>query len=419
MLSQLARTIAQHRLVTPGERVLVAVSGGPDSTALLHGLARLSARLGIALHAATVDHGLRPGSAAEGEAVAASSAELGVPCERLRVDVGAARGPHVSLQDAARRARLAALADAADRLSCARVALGHTGDDQAETVLFRIVRGTGLAGLAGIPYARGRFVRPLLDVRRAAVLAFLKRRRLSFVEDPSNRDRRFTRTRVRHEWLALLGRENPRVVEALLALAREARTRGPAPPAREALQPHVGRAARATIATLAARGHGTRHVSFAGGIAEIAYGRVTLRASIPPPGRAAPVTASLGVPGPGVYRWQPVPELAPLAVEVALVEGENAPRPGEATFDAGCLSQGLCLRAPRPGDRMRPRGGRGSRKLQDLLVDAKIPRDSRAALPALVTGAGTILYVPGLRPADEGRPPPGASRWLEVRTFRA
>ncbi len=221
MLSAIQRTIAEHDLVARGDRVLVAISGGPDSTALLFGLARLAQRLGIELRAATVDHGLRPEAAAEAAAVARTCAALGIPCEVLRVEVR--RRAHVSIQDAARRARAAALTESAARLGCQRVALGHTADDQAETVLFRIVRGTGLAGLAGIPYQRDRFIRPLLDVRRAQVLSFLRRRRIAFVEDPSNRDPRFARSRVRADWLPFIARENPRIVEALLSLAADSR----------------------------------------------------------------------------------------------------------------------------------------------------------------------------------------------------
>src|SRR5262245_52602997 len=123
-----------HGLVAAGDRVLVAVSGGPDSTALLLVLHELAGRFGITLEAATVDHGLRAESAAEAALVARRCADLGVTCEVLRVDVGAERGRHVSWQDAARRARLNALEALAEKRGAARIALGHTADDQAETV---------------------------------------------------------------------------------------------------------------------------------------------------------------------------------------------------------------------------------------------------------------------------------------------
>jgi tRNA(Ile)-lysidine synthase len=417
MLSCIQRTIADHDLVAPGDRVLVAVSGGPDSTALLFGLSRLAARLRIDLRAAVVDHGLRPESAAEAAAVARTCAGLGIACEVLPVTVR--RRAHVSIQDAARRARAVALTEAAERSGCQRVALGHTADDQAETVLFRIVRGTGLAGLAGIPYRRDRLIRPLLDVRRAEVLRFLRRRGIPFVEDPSNRDPRFARSRVRAEWLPFLARENPRIVEALLALAADSRAQRSrlqaSPIAWGAESAHgPGRAAATRIRQLARRAAGTKWISFRGGTAEVAYGQVTL-APEAPPAAAGPPAESLSLPGPGCYRWQSAGGVWNVEVTVARgrFHAERAAAVGQ--FSKDCLSSGLVLRAWRAGDRMRPRGAPGARKLQDLFVDAKVPRVRRRQLPVLVTGDGTILYVPGLRPADRARPLPDAREWVEVR----
>jgi tRNA(Ile)-lysidine synthase len=422
MLSRLLATIAREELLARGDRVLCALSGGPDSTALLHGLARVGPRLGVHLEAATVDHGLRPESRAEAKGVVAASAAMGVDCQLIALDVSGGRKRGESLQTAARRMRLAALEEAATRRSCPRIALGHTADDQAETVLFRIVRGTGLRGLAGIPYRRGPFVRPLLDVRRSEVLGYLRRRGLSFIEDPSNHDPRFARSRIRHSWLPFLAAENPRIVEALLSLVREARAlpdrgRDVSDVYPEWLEdPRVSRRAREVIQRLASRPAGTRWVSVQDGVAEVAYGQVRLRdgdAARPAgePGASAPVAVS----GPGSFTW--AAGGGPLYIELRLVEESGAPPASAATFDPALLDRGLVLRAVRPGDRMRPRGGRGSRKLQDLLVDAKIPRERRRGLPVLAAGGGTgpILFVPGLRPSEEGRPVPGAGRWLEVR----
>jgi tRNA(Ile)-lysidine synthase len=400
------RTIRDHTLFAAGDRVLVAVSGGPDSTALLHGLVKIAARIGITIEAATIDHGMRSESAAEADTVVERCRALGVPCERVAVDVRAARGRHVSWQDAARRARLGALEAVAARRGCARVALGHIADDQAETVLFRIVRGTGVAGLAGIPYRRGSFVRPLLDVRRSEVLRYLRRRRLPFIEDPSNADPRFARARVRHAWMPPLARENPRLVEALLALAADAR-RAP-PSTRPAGNSALSRRAAATVARLAAEGAGTRRVSVSGGEVEISYGQVGQRrakpASAPPP--PPPVT---GIAASGTY-----PLGTGSALEITFSDG--APPAGVgAAFDLDAVALPLAVRAPRPGDRMRPRGGRGSRKLSDLLIDAKIPRPQRGGLPVLVAADGTILFVSGLRPAEAARPCSGTRRWIQVR----
>jgi tRNA(Ile)-lysidine synthase len=399
VLSAILRTLREHALVDRGQRVLVAISGGPDSTALLHALARLAPRLGIEVEAATVDHRLRPEAAAEAALVVERCRALGVRCEIAVVDVRAARTAHVSWQDAARRVRLAALEEAAARRGCARIALGHTADDQAETLLFRIVRGTGVAGLRGVPYRRGPFVRPMLEVRRAEVLRYLAKRRLPFIEDPSNADRRFSRARVRHEWIPLLERENPRLCEALLALAADAR--GRATPA-----PGLSRRAAATVARLAAAGAGTQRVSVRGGEVEVSYGQVRWRAAGDQPGPRA--EGAIEVAGPGRYGDN--------GRAIVVEEGGTPAVPaGPAAFDLDRLSLPLRVRAPRPGDRMRPRGGRGSRKLSDLLIDAKIPRTLRSALPLLEAADGTILFVPGLRPSETGRPGPQTRRWIQVR----
>ena len=187
-----------------------------------------------------------PEAAAEAAAVARTLRRPGCPLRACCRSTCAARA-HVSLQDAARRARAAALTEAARRLGCQRVALGHTADDQAETVLFRIVRGTGLAGLAGIPYRRERFIRPLLDVRRAEVLRFLRRRghRLHRGSlEPATRASPAAGCGT--DWLPFLARENPRIVEALLALAADSRAAARPAAARGRSRGRGGRPPRAS-----------------------------------------------------------------------------------------------------------------------------------------------------------------------------
>jgi tRNA(Ile)-lysidine synthase len=187
--------------------LVLAVSGGPDSTALLYLAARWRAarRTGPKLIAVTVDHGLRPESAAEARAVARLARELGVSHRTLRW-----RGPKpkTGLQQAARRARYDLLAQAAGRAGAHHVLTAHTADDQAETVLLRLLRGSGVSGLAAmarvspLPVSQGGtddivLVRPFLKIAKARLLATLHRARLDFAEDPSNRDPRFTRPRLR------------------------------------------------------------------------------------------------------------------------------------------------------------------------------------------------------------------------------
>ena len=418
MLSRVLRSIREQDLVTRGDRVLVAVSGGPDSTALLHGLAKVAPRLGIELTAACVDHHLRSESAEEAREVARRCQALGIPCEVLDVDVNLARRPHVSTQEAARNARLTALQAAAIHHGCAKVALGHTADDQAETVLFRIVRGTGIVGLAGIPYKRGPLIRPLLDVRRSEILAFLGKRKVAFFTDPSNANRVYSRSRIRHDVLPILAKENPRVVEAILALAHEAQ-RGRASDWRNNLPPSLylpGRTIR-TVDRWMGEGHGTRTVTVRDGELSVGYGKVSWR-----PGKfdeqssleVDTVEARL-VPGPGRYRVLDSPAAS---LEVTVRSSGPWPPGNLAIFDPAKLVWPLSLRRLRPGDRMFPRGGRGSRKLSDLLIDTKVPRPERADLPVLCDAAGVILYVPGLRPAQMGRPDGDTQEWFEVQVLR-
>jgi tRNA(Ile)-lysidine synthase len=416
VLSRVLTTIREHSLLARGERVLVAVSGGPDSTALLAVLTKLAPRLGVSLAVAAVDHGLRPASAAEASGVRRRCHDMGIACEVLSLDLSQARRRHVSLQEAARTARLAVLEQAAARLGCTKVALGHTADDQAETVLFRILRGTGIAGLAGIPYRRGSFIRPLLDVRRSQILAFLTRRKLDYVADPSNLDRHYARVRIRHDVLPSLRRENPRIVEALLSLARAARGE-PARPWRALLpaELYLSRRTIEAVDRLVCAGQGTRRVMVGGGAIVMRYGQVAWQAeeegSAVARGRAAVRAQSIA--GPGAYA---VTETA--TVEITPFSPGPWPRGGAACFDADRVRWPLRLRAWRAGDRMRPRGGRGSRKLSDLFVDAKIPREERTALPVLCDGEGTILFVPGLRPSQVGRPDGSTQRWFLVRLLR-
>ena len=199
-------------------RLGVAVSGGGDSVALLHLLHRGFAAGEVTLFAATVDHGLRPGSASEAAQVAAMAAGLGIPHDTLQWRGWAGDG---NLQDQARQARYRLLADWAGAQDLPAVALGHTADDQAETVLMRLGRAAGAAGLAAMPLRRTRdgvtFIRPMLGLRRADLRGFLQEEGIAWLEDPSNEDTRFERIRLRKamELLAPLGLTVP----ALAAVA--------------------------------------------------------------------------------------------------------------------------------------------------------------------------------------------------------
>ncbi len=218
--STVRRTVRERALVSHGDHVLVACSGGPDSTTLLHVLHRLRSELGITLCAASIDHGLRPESASEAEQVGAFASTLGVPFYSARVEVPR---EGASIQARARELRYRALQELAAAHNAARIAVGHTQDDQAETVLARVLRGAGLRGLGGIEARRSDgVIRPLFDCPRSDVRTYAVGRALPFVDDPSNHQRAFERVRIRHEVLPMLVAEDPQVVEHLCALSDEA-----------------------------------------------------------------------------------------------------------------------------------------------------------------------------------------------------
>jgi tRNA(Ile)-lysidine synthase len=217
------RTIANEQLFTKDDCVLVAVSGGPDSMALLHVLARLSEAAGVRLAAHGIDHGLRTEAAEELELARALSEKLGVPFSTTRIAVD----PGPNLMARAREARHSALKRALESFvrgertepERGRIATAHHADDRAETLLMRLLRGTGPAGIAVLPPRAGHLVRPLIRARKSDILAHLERHHIAFATDPTNRDPRFLRNRVRVELLPGMVALSPRIVDHLCSLA--------------------------------------------------------------------------------------------------------------------------------------------------------------------------------------------------------
>jgi tRNA(Ile)-lysidine synthase len=210
--------------------LVVGVSGGADSTALLLGLCECRVAHGLTLTAAHLDHALRPDSAADAEWVQEVCDRLSVPLVRRRNDVAEeARSARTGIEETARASRRKFFLDAARDVGAKWVALAHTADDQAETILHRLVRGSGLRGLGGMAEASPlgdavRLLRPLLGLRRGAIEAWLASRSQGWRVDVSNADPVFTRNRIRHELLPLLRREfNPQVDEVLLRFGEQSR----------------------------------------------------------------------------------------------------------------------------------------------------------------------------------------------------
>jgi len=220
-----ARCLREQCGVTSKSRLLLALSGGGDSMALLHVLSFLSKKQGFSLCAHGVDHGLRAEAVAELDRAEAQCVALGVPFSRSVLSLSSGG----NLQARARDARRAALLSAAETCRAELIATAHHADDRAETVLLRLLRGSGPFGLAVLPPRSGIWIRPQYRARKADVLAHLARHQLAFAEDPSNLNPRFQRTRVRSELLPLLEQLSPQIVSHLCALA-DALNEGRVPP---------------------------------------------------------------------------------------------------------------------------------------------------------------------------------------------
>ncbi len=350
----------------------VACSGGADSLALAHALFAVAGASHVVV--VTIDHGLGAHSAEVAAEVARWAIREGAASVVRRVEVL----DRASLEAAARTARYAALEATAGELGLACVMLGHTARDQAETVLMRIIRGTGPAGLAGIPAQRGLFVRPLLALPRAAIDTYVAAHALPAWADPMNEDVALTRVRFRQTVLPALRRENPQLDAALLRLATSA-TEWLA-----VIDAGATRFARFPIACgeLAVQPAAIRKraVSLALEAAQVDYDAVHLDRIDALVTRRTQGELVLDLPGARITR----------RYDILAISG-----PGSA--DAGALvapDGPYELRVWQPGDRMRPVRLKGrSRKLSDLYIDAKVPRDLRARARVMVfTTDGSIVW---------------------------
>lgn len=463
MLDKLRAAMTRYDFVLPGQTIVLGLSGGPDSTALLHALSQLCATEKWKLVAAHFHHGFR-GEEADGDAdYARTLAEsLGVPFVMEKSDVPAMRRRrHLSAQEAAREARHAFLRRVAAEVGAARIALAHTRDDRIETVLLNILRGTGMEGLQGFPPVSLPLVRPLYDITRAEVEAYCAANRLQPRADSSNASLDYRRNRIRAELLPYLrtyfnagaddaiGRMSDLITadnRLLESLAQEALARcsvegdvqdvlqiplSGALSARTlaiaevnalpvALQRRVLRQAIASV-----RGHlqdigfepieriltslsEARNFSFE--LPSTREGKVRVEKEdsrlvfvcVAPPSEAVSWQVTLNVPG-----FAELPA-AGQRVEARVFEtGEEAFHHAAELPDDICrilfpypsLTLPLIARSWKPGDRMRWRGLSGSKKLQDLFTDAKIPASQRHRLPVLAEAGenGRILAVAGLR----------------------
>lgn len=429
--------------VPSGARLVVAVSGGPDSTACAFLVAEARPDLDLVL--AHVRHGLRD-DRHDVAAVERQASFLGVPLDVVDVSVESeGRG----IEDAARQQRYAALRRVAREHEAGWLAVGHTADDQAETLVLRLARGTGIPGLAGMAPVRGDVVRPLLRLRRVDVHRFVAFEGLPCVHDPTNDDRALTRNAVRHDVMPVLGRVGPDVVGALGRLADLARddaralddvaaTRGRAVIRRcgpvlavplEVFVEQPAAIARRIIRSVVMEARGTADAPTAAEVEALrlldagAMDLAGLTASasggwwaVAPVDLPAAQEIALEVPGTTDWpalRWRVEVQDRGSAnpqtdMQLGLVDTWKPPRVkvDERVLGPGARTEllavtlgdvrtaGLLVRPREPGDRVSTPVG--TRKLQDVMVDAGVPRALRDLWPVVARSDGHVVWVPGL-----------------------
>jgi len=439
-LGKVRNFINKNGLLIEGDTVIVAVSGGPDSLCLLHLLKRLSSEYMLNLVVAHLNHCLRPEALQEADGVGKIASELSLPFEARTVDIRNYKKKHaISEEEAGREARYDFLFETARKYNASRIALGHHLDDQAETVLLNVIRGTGVDGLAGMLPRRARgdiyLIRPLLCLRRSEIESYCDDNNLQPFTDSSNLETNYTRNRLRLELIPQLQMQyNPRIREALFrlgSLAADDRIflQSLARKKYYSLARFINRETildRQALLNLppALQGrvlrHALRKYVSVKGVSSLHIGQLL---DLAKSGRAG---SQLTLPGKLsaylsykdlVLRTAPDPkqkELKPLALQIpgtVLLPGGNKisacitdiselswPPPAyRAYLDLDKIpSSSLKVRSRMPGDRFYPQGAPGAKKLKDFLIDQKVPFYRRESLP-LVTAEENIIWVAGIR----------------------
>jgi len=446
--------IRARRLITPGSRVLAAVSGGPDSMALITILSELSGEMQLDLAVAHFDHGIRPEAAREKALVERYAAKLAVPLFLGSGNVPAeARRTKKGLEETARLLRHRFLEETARGWNASSVPLGHTRDDQVETILHHIIRGSGWRGLQGMPPRRGIFVRPLLTCSRMDLRALLRSRRIRYAIDRSNYSSEYLRNRLRNRLLPHLERNyNPSIRESLLRLSENLaegwetleRPLGrliPGAGAAGEIGIPLGNLARLTDFQLyllidlmlrerfgvpqdIERTHfdaakrlirsgrsGTRVHLPHGIVACIEHSSLVVRRN--GEDRAAPGEAIIAAAGNCALPWW---NLSAVVERVPANDVDPRSSASEAYF-AGIVFP-IRVRSRRPGDRLIPFGMRGTKKLSDLLIDRKVPLSRRDAIPVFEDARG-VFWLPGVAADERTRIVPGARDVLRIKLFPA
>ena len=418
-----------------GDTFLVAVSGGADSTALLMAMQEVMGGAGN-LTVAHLDHGVRPGSGKDLEKVLKLCRTFRVRAVSGRLDpadISAQRRLYGSLEAAMRKLRYSFLFETAEKTGSKWIVTGHTADDQAETILFRTVRGMNWRSLAGIPGRRGKILRPLISVPRSSIESYCRTRNITPVTDPTNYDEAFARNRLRNRIIpGLKAGFDPRILEQLTRMGRaagrlssteghllEALIPGSARSENdrvkrdqilalpEILQERMvldilsndligspsGKLVKDVLDFIRIGRNGDLHLPGSRTL-KLSYGQIQVFRHEPGTAKKLPsVGLELEVPGRVTI---PSAGMAITAHEVVLERPGVYPRGNTALINRNCFTGSLWVRKRLPGDRFWPIGMENAKKLKDFLVDRKVPREIRDRIPVVLNSMGEIIWVGGI-----------------------
>lgn len=433
LVSRIERTISRQRLFRPGDTLIVALSGGADSTALLDLLSRLT-DYNLRLIVTHLNHCLRGvESDADQESCLELASRYAIPFEVRRIDVKSlASENRLNLEDAGRRARIEFLDEISRKYGAAAVVLAHHADDQAETVLMRLLRGSGMTGLSGMAYRNARgYVRPLLEISRSEIEQYLRRCGLTWREDASNSDTTYLRNRVRHQLLPLLEEYNPAIRSCLAstaailgddeALLDELTEQAFAGSCRIGEGRVVCGVGQLRMLNPALRRRVLRHAykQLTGNLERVSLRHIDsiceLIDSDRPNSRLAlpqGVTAvreydrlswmqrsetlletefELSITEPGCYQLPRGGSFTVESISTAIFPTDS----GTAYFDLAKSPFPWLVRTFRPGDRITPFGMKGRKKVKDIFIDRKIPLSERKSIPLLYCG-DELIWIAGV-----------------------
>ncbi|HMP89001.1 MAG TPA: tRNA lysidine(34) synthetase TilS [Kiritimatiellia bacterium] len=465
MLKRVHQTMVEHSLVRPGMHVIAGVSGGADSIAMLYALWFLRKRLSFQLTAAHLNHGLRGRAADQDEtSVRLCCEKLGIPCVIEKTDVAVSRGDSgQSIEMAARDARHAFFQRVLKACRGDVIALAHHQEDQAETVLMRLLEGSSMVGLGGMDYQSCpkpglTVIRPMLDTSRRDIEHFLIKHRLSWRNDASNRDRKFRRNRIRHKVIPFLVDNGfPGVVPALNRLAvimrdeaklQSRQTQVLLKACRSRRSRYSIDRVRLTKLELAEQRRVIRLWLVDCGVGERTLDFATIEKIRHLAGQRGAITVAhgfkVGVDGkilrittaikPAVITWSGVAklcvpghtEIEPLGICVDVVSGKGFKPipvkvgriPCEAYIRRDSKMPELRMRVRRSGDRIDPTGMNGSVSLKELFINAKIPAQHRALVP-VVECCDEVVWVAGYRVSQKYAVPSKQAPSWRIRITRS